>query len=170
MSQNAPSRGSPVDPALAATPKRPTRAISEPSNFEDTTLAYLRNAAVGMALSYLERVDVILKPVWFSVRHLGIVFAAMIHMGLPMVGAWFASHWSERMEQAVWDGSALNQGVNFFLLWVAALMTWSLVWLTVRAILVSAGKALGSLNATGDADPSPLVLRERSNPGKIKSR
>lgn len=150
MTQNAPSRGQSVEQALAATHKKSTRNIAEPAKLDDGFFSYLRNAAVGMALSYLERLDVIFKPLWFSLRHLGVLLTALLHVCIPLIAAWFASHWSVRMELAVWSGSSLNQVFGFFLLWVATLITWSIFWLACRAVMDKIKTAMSSFAQSGE--------------------
>lgn len=170
MTQNAPSRGPSVDQVLAATTKSPPKTIAEPAGLADSPLAYLRNAAIGMALSYLERVDLIWKPLWFSFRHLGTLIAALLHLLVPLAGAWFASHWSLRMETAVWSGSAINQGMSFGGVWVLALLMWSMAWLCARAILGKLGSAMASFAHTGETFLTPTRGPSASSAPKHGSR
>lgn len=98
-------------------------------------VTYAKNTAVGMALSYIERAEIVFMPVIFVVKHLGTLFAAALHIILPIMAAWFASHWNAQMEVAVWSGSSLSQAISFMALWMFGLASWSIVWLTFATIL-----------------------------------
>ena len=163
MKPHAPSRGTTVDQALSATAKRPERRIQAPARLHKSVAAYALHAGVGMALSYSERVEAVFGPISFFLRHLGTLLAAMLHVLVPLGVAWFASHWSETMEAAVWSGSLLSQGVAFFSLWFLSLLIWSALWLGARALL---SKALGAFGGLAYAGESYLAASERAEPSR----
>lgn len=155
MTQKALSRGSTVDQALSAIRKKPVVRIESSVALDESIVAYVRNAAVGMALSYLECVDIVVSPVLFSLRHLGTLFAAALHLIMPLSIAWFASHWTERMEAAVWTGPAIMQALSFLGLWLFAFVAWSALWLALHELGRKVKRALGGFVRTGESYLSP---------------
>jgi hypothetical protein len=150
MNTNA-NNPSPTPPAIESIKKNSTKKIEVTPPAPTSIWAYLANAAVGMALSYIERFDAILKPVFFCFSHLGTIVVAILHLIIPLLGAWFASHWSARMEQTVWTGSLVNQLICFSSLWLIALALWSFIWLLYQAMLTKANMAIQSLATTGES-------------------
>lgn len=146
-----------INAAIESVKKRNTKKIDVTPPAPTSIWAYLANAAVGMALSYIERVDAILKPVLFCLSHVGTIVAAMLHLFIPLLGAWFASHWSARMEETVWTGSLINQLICFASLWLISLAFWSFAWLLYKAMLAKLGLAISSMANNGES-----YLKEKS--------
>ena len=161
MKTNAPFRGTTVDQALSASTKRPERRIHAPAALNKSIAAYALHAGVGMALSYSERVEAIFGPIGFFLRHLGTLLAALMHILVPLGAAWFASHWNETMEVAVWNGNLPSQLIAFFSLWFMALVGWSALWLGARSLL---SKALGAFDGLAHAGENYLASPRRSDP------
>ena len=144
MNQQAPLRGSPVEQVLATTQKKTTKTIrlTDASVKPLTALAFTRNAAVGMALIYLEQLDSIWRPLAFSARNAVLYLTALLHIFAPLLGSWFATHWNERIETAMWGGSASSNAISFMAAWLIMVFMWSIAWLALRSL------SQGVLNAT----------------------
>lgn len=153
MNQNARSLSDrPIDHAVQGLRKRPVRSIGGPALPAPRVgpAAYLRNTAVGVALAYVRRLDSLFHPVAFCAAHAGILGAAVLHLVAPLAIAWFASHWSDRMEATVWTGSPAAQLATFVLLWMVSLLGWSLAWLAARAVAGRVRKELRAFAETGE--------------------
>lgn len=95
--------------------------------------SFVRNAAVGMAVAYGQRVADQLGPVAFCLKHGVTLAAGALHLLAPPAIAWFASHWSANMEQAIWGGSTLAQAIAFSGVWVVSMAAWSSAWIALGA-------------------------------------
>ena len=94
-----------------------------------------RNAALGMALTYLDQVDQVLKPVYFLVQNLLSILISALHVAIPLACAWFFTHWNEQIEIAVWTGPLWDQFLSFFSAWLLSMFLWSLVWISTKNII-----------------------------------
>lgn len=144
--------------------KKHTKTISaSPEAYSVSIFAYARNTFIGMALAYIDRLDSMVRPVLFCATHLGVFIAATLHLLAPLSLAWFASHWSERMENTVWVGNFFSQTVSFATLWIFALIAWSILWLGFRMLFGKLRGAATSFATTGDAYLSKALERERNH-------
>ena len=151
MNQNAKTSKPSIDGAIDALQKKSVKIIQPSQQTAATPIfSYIRNALVGMALSYIERVDAIIRPVFFCAAHFGVLVASILHLFVPFFMAWFSSHWSDRMESAVWTGSLFSQMLGFFTLWLLALVVWSILWLGIKALLGKLFEALADFALTGE--------------------
>lgn len=96
--------------------------------------SFVLNAAIGMAVAYGQRAAAQLSPVAFCLKNAPRLAAGALHLLAPPAIAWFASHWSANMEQAIWGGSPLAQGIAFSGLWVVSMAAWSFAWIALGAI------------------------------------
>jgi hypothetical protein len=169
MKYPAPLRAQPVEQVLATSHKRDTKTILLKNSAEDAPsqlhgIALIRNAAVGMALIYLERLEAIWSPLVFSIKNLWTFTLALIHISLPLIAAWFATHWSERIESAMLGGSFMSSTLSFIAMWLLMLIVWSVIWLTLRSLGLYFMAAMGTLAQTGgsflsDSNAAPSQAR-----------
>lgn len=162
MNRQAPLREPPVEQALAI----PQKNVPKTSPVPLTALSSARNAAVGMALTYVERLDSIRRPLALSARNSGLYLAALLHISMPLLATWFATHWSERVEGVMWGGSAIANAASFGAAWLIMLFIWSMLWLALRAVSLGLFFAIGSLRARGGARRPPT----RALPGGARRR
>jgi hypothetical protein len=103
---------------------------------------------VGGAVSYGRAAQGAAKPVLFCASRFFTLAAGAAHALAPLTAAWFASHWSVRMEASVWSGPPWEQVAAFLGLWLMALIAWSIVWISLSAL---ASRAQGEFLAWAEA-------------------
>lgn len=93
----------------------------------------LRNAAMGMAISWEAHLRSRPQPLKSMLRNGASLCACLAHIFAPLTLAWFSSHWNVRMEAAIWSGSAIAMAAAFAALWLTCLMVWSMCWIGAAA-------------------------------------
>lgn len=104
--------------------------------------SFVRNAAIGMAIAYGQEAAKQLCPVAFCLKNVARLGSGSLHLLAPPAIAWFASHWSANMEQAIWGGSSLAKAIAFSGLWVVSMAAWSSAWIALGAIASGLGKSI----------------------------
>lgn len=156
-----------INQTLATPLSQPLKTIALPKHIHKPTPVpkRLRNASVGMAISYSSNVGALAHPVFFLLRNLLPLMASFIHLFIPLALAWFASHWNANVEEAIWGGNALSVAASFASLWIIALLAWSLFWIASLAFFAKLAAIVENF-----ADVGEDYLVSKKSQGQSRSK
>ena len=95
-----------------------------------------RNAIVGVALSYFERIDSdLFEPVKFLWKHKASICAGTAHLVMPILITWILADSSEEMQALFLDGGVYANAGKLFWLFLTSSFVWTLAWITFTKIV-----------------------------------